>query len=170
MRGNDGNFFAPGPTSWYESLRARQAGGRGEGQVLLAAWGPESCGGGGGQKATWWQRLGHRRFPQTSHAPRSWRTQWLLLYPVNPRSRSRPAWVLITNIEAAAQRPLDPLWAVATSNITLCMLRFSGRWTTCSYSCLLCPTQTLTITDIRVPATVLVASIANASNMPVDEL
>ena len=116
------------------------------------------------------QPLGHQRFPQTLRAPRSWRTQWLLLYPVNPRSRSRPAWVLITNIEAAAQRPLDPLWAVATSNITLCMLRFSGHWTTCSYSCLLCPTQTLTITDIRVPATVLVASIANASNMPVDEL
>ena len=116
---------------------------------------------GGGQKATWWQRLGHRRFPQTLRAPRSWRTQWLLLYPVNPRSRSRPAWVLITNIEAAAQRPLDPLWAVATSNITLCMLRFSARWTTCSYSCLLCPTQTLTITEIRAPAAVLVADIVS---------
>ena len=98
-------------------------------------------GGGGGQKATWWQRLGHRRFPQTLRGLRSWRTQWLLLYPVNPRSRSRPAWVLITNIEAAAQRPLDPLWAVATSNITLCMLRFSGRWTTCSYPTVVCRVQ-----------------------------
>ena len=86
------------------------------------------------------QPLGHRRFPQTLRAPRSWRTQWLLLYPVNPR-RSRPAWVLITNIEAAAQRPLDPLWAVATSNITLCMLRFSGRWTTCSYPTVVCRVQ-----------------------------